>query len=39
MSIFRKYVEKIQFSLKSDKNNGYFTSSIYDLYYWILLRM
>jgi hypothetical protein len=24
-SIFRKYVEKIQVSLKSDKNNGYFT--------------
>jgi len=25
MSIFRKSVEKIQVSLKSDKNNGYFT--------------
>jgi len=25
LSIFRKYVEKIQVSLKSDKNNGYFT--------------
>jgi len=23
--IFRKYVEKIQVCLKSDKNNGYFT--------------
>jgi hypothetical protein len=22
LNIFRKYVEKIQFSLKSDKNNG-----------------
>jgi hypothetical protein len=25
LSIFRKYVEKIQFWLKSDKNKGYFT--------------
>jgi hypothetical protein len=25
LGIFRKCVEKIQFSLKSDKNNGYFT--------------
>jgi hypothetical protein len=25
LSVFRKYVEKIQVSLKSDKNNGYFT--------------
>jgi hypothetical protein len=25
LSIFWKYVEKIQFSLKSDKSNGYFT--------------
>jgi len=25
MSIFRKTVEKIQVSLKSEKNNGYFT--------------
>jgi len=25
LSIFRKSVEKIQSSLKSDKNNGYFT--------------
>jgi len=25
LSIFRKYVEKIQVSLKSDKNDGYFT--------------
>jgi hypothetical protein len=25
MSIFRKYFEKIQVSLKSDKSNGYFT--------------
>ena len=24
LSIFRKFVRKIQFSLKSDKNNGYF---------------
>jgi len=23
--MFRRYVENIQFSLKSDKNNGYFT--------------
>jgi len=26
MSIFRKSVSKIQISLKSGKNNGYFTS-------------
>jgi hypothetical protein len=25
LSIFRKFVDKIQVSLKSDKNNGYFT--------------
>jgi len=25
MNIFPKYVEKTQVSLKSDKNNGYFT--------------
>ena len=25
LSFFRKSVEKIQISLKSDKNNGYFT--------------
>jgi len=25
LSIFRKFVEKIQVSLKSDKNNEYFT--------------
>jgi len=25
LSIFGKYVEKIQISLKSDENNGYFT--------------
>jgi len=25
LNIFRKSVEKIQVSLKSDKNNGYFT--------------
>jgi len=25
LSIFRKSLEKIQVSLKSDKNNGYFT--------------
>jgi len=25
LRIFRKSVEKIQFSLKSDKNNGHFT--------------
>jgi hypothetical protein len=25
LGIFRKYFEKIQVSLKSDKNNGYFT--------------
>jgi len=25
LSIFRKYVEKIHVSLKSDKNKGYFT--------------
>ena len=25
LSVFRKYVEKIQVSLKSDKNNEYFT--------------
>jgi len=33
VSIFRKSVEKIQVSLKSDKNNGYFTwipTHIYD---------
>jgi len=34
LSIFRKYVEKIQGSLKSDKNNGNFTCRsmyIYDI--------
>jgi hypothetical protein len=25
LSIFLKFVQKIQISLKSDKNNGYFT--------------
>ena len=30
MSIFRKYVDKVQVLLKSDKNIGYFTwSSMY----------
>jgi len=27
MSIFLKYIDKIQVTLKSDKNNGYFTQS------------
>jgi hypothetical protein len=34
LNVFRKYVEKIQVSLKSDKNNEYFTWSqmhIYDI--------
>ena len=33
LSIFRKFAEKIQVSLQSDKNNGYFTGRpiyIYD---------
>jgi hypothetical protein len=33
LSIFRKSIEKIQMSLKPDKNNGYFTQKpmyIYD---------
>ena len=29
LSILRKNVEKIQFSLKSDKNNGYFNADRY----------
>jgi len=29
LSIFRKYLEKIQVSLKSDKNNGYFGEDEY----------
>jgi hypothetical protein len=29
---FRKYVEKIQVSLKSDKNNGYFTRRRFHIY-------
>ena len=35
LKIFRKYVEKIQLSLKSGKNDGYFTSwpmHIYDIF-------
>jgi hypothetical protein len=28
LSIFRKSVQKIQFSFKSDKNNGYFTQDL-----------
>jgi len=29
LSIFRKSVEKIQVSLKSDKNNGYFSEDLF----------
>jgi hypothetical protein len=32
LGIFRKYVEKIQFSLKSDKNNGYLTWRSFHIY-------
>jgi hypothetical protein len=42
LSIFRKFVEIIQVSLKSDKNNGYFTwrpMYIYDNISLILLRI
>jgi len=42
MSIFRKYVEKIQISLKLDKKNGYWTwrsTYIFIIYQWILFRM
>jgi hypothetical protein len=31
-NIFRKYVEKINVSLKSDKNNGYFTRRLTYIY-------
>ena len=33
--LFRKFVEKIQVSLRSDKNNGHFTC----IFRWIVLRM
>jgi len=42
MIIFRKSVEKIQVSLKSEKNNGRFTwrcMYIYDNTCWIILTM
>ena len=32
MRIFRKSVEKIQVSLKSDKNSGYFTPAVPNLF-------
>jgi hypothetical protein len=35
LSIFRKSVEKIQVSLKSDKNNGYFTRRTTYIFYHI----
>jgi hypothetical protein len=31
-AFFRKYVEKIQVSLKSDKNNGYFIWRRFDIF-------
>jgi len=34
--MFRKYVEEIEVSLKSDKNNGYFTP--FHIYYLISLN-
>jgi len=40
--IFRKYVDKIQVSLKSDKNKGYFTLKpicIYDHIFSVIYRM
>jgi hypothetical protein len=38
LSIFRKSVEKIQVSLKSDKNNGYFTWRPMYIYDYISLN-
>ena len=37
VGIFPKTVEEIQFSLKSDKNNGYFTSIPVNIFYYISL--
>jgi hypothetical protein len=42
LGFFRKYVEKIKVSLKSDKNNGYFTPRLFTfmtISSWILLTM
>jgi len=39
LRIFRKSVQKIHVSLKSDKNNGYFTWRPTHVYYWFLLIM
>jgi hypothetical protein len=42
LNIFRKFVEEVQISLKSDENNVYFTWRplyIYKLSPWILLKM
>jgi hypothetical protein len=36
-SIFKKSVEKIQVSLKSDKNNGHFTSRPTDIYIFVII--
>jgi hypothetical protein len=38
-SFFRKSVEKIQVSLKSDETNGYFTLTHMHIYYNILIRI
>jgi hypothetical protein len=35
---FRKPVEKVQLSLKSDKNNGYFTGRLFYIYHSISLN-
>ena len=32
LRLFRKYVEKVQVLLKSDKNNGYFTLTCFHIY-------
>jgi len=37
LSVFRKSVEKIQISLKSDKNNGHFTRRPIHIFYNISL--
>ena len=38
LSVFRKYVEEIEVSLKSDKNNGYFTWRPFYICYHISLN-
>ena len=35
LSFFRKPVEKIQVSLKSNKNNEYFTWRRFDIFYYL----